>query len=75
MVGRCTLLELKILLEVWMVEVLSQPEMAQSLKVGEWGIYAGKTKGVHDYIQYALIQPSYLTLHNKHQNEPGHLYM
>ena len=55
MAGRCTLLELKTLLEVWMVEVLSQPEMAQSLKIGEWGIYAGKTKGVHHYIQYALI--------------------
>ena len=50
MVGRCTQLELKTLLEVWMVQVLSQPEMARSLKTGEWGIYAGKTTGAHDCI-------------------------
>ena len=56
MVGRCTQLELKLLLEVWMVQVLSQPEMSPSLKTGEWGIYAGKTTGAHEY-NY-LIHPA-----------------
>ena len=52
MVGRHTELESGDLLEVWMVQVLSlsQPEMAPSLKTGEWGIYAGRTTGAHDLI-------------------------